>query len=85
MQRGPFHHQRQAQDRHTDKLCRAVDDPPHRRVLDADSVHAGHKRTEPVREVDDVGAGDAGEEVLGAAGEPHDLVGKTGPQITSWS
>ena len=40
----------------------------------ADDLGAGDQRADPVGEVDDLLAGDAGEEVLVAAGEADDLV-----------
>jgi hypothetical protein len=58
---------------------RAIDDGPHRRVARADHRAARDDGAEPVREVDDVGAGDAREEVLRAAREPDDLVREDRP------
>jgi len=52
----------------------AIDDCAHRRVAAADDLVVGDERAEPVREVDDVRAGDAGEEILVAARKADDFV-----------
>ena len=57
----------------------AVDHRPHRRVHRADHLVAGDQRAEPVREVDDLRRGDAGEQILRAPGETDHLVRKHRP------
>ena len=47
-------------------------------IFDPDGVHTGDEGPEPVGEIDDVGSRDAGEEVLGAAGEASDFAGEDG-------
>ena len=69
-----LHHQREAGSGHGDHLGRAVDHRPHRRVARADHLVVGDEGTQPVREVDDLRAGDAGEEVLVPAREADHLV-----------
>ncbi len=54
----------------------AIDHRTDRRVHRADHVVAGDQRPQPVREMDDLGGGHAGEQILGAAGKADHLVRK---------
>ena len=58
---------------------RAVDHRTHRRRLRADHVVVRDEGAQPVGEVDDLGPGDAREEVLRPAGEADHLVREDGP------
>ena len=64
--------------RHGNHSGSAVDDAADRCIDHADRVAAGDKRAEPVGEVDDFTAGNAGEEVFRAAGEAGNFVRKDG-------
>ncbi len=56
----------------------AVDDPAHRSLARSNDLEAADDGAQPMRVIDDLGAADAREEVLVAAGEADDLVGKGG-------
>ncbi len=76
----PTHHHRQAVDGQVDLLHRPVDHPPDRGILPADDLPAGDQRPQPVEEMEERAAGDAGKEVLGPPGEPDHLMGEDRPQ-----
>ncbi len=73
-------HHRQAVDGQIDLLQGPVDHPPDRGLLPADDLPAGDQRPQPVEEMEEFAAGDAGEKVLGPPGEADHLVGKDRPQ-----
>ena len=75
-----IHHHRQTVNGPIDLLHRPVDHPPDRGVLPADDLPAGDQRRQPVEEMEERAAGDAGKEVLCASGEADDLMGKDRPQ-----
>ena len=58
---------------------RQVDDGPHGGVLGAVDLVVGDQRAQPVEQVQDFSAGHARIEILVAAAETHDLMGKHGP------
>src|SRR4051812_7825764 len=60
------------------QLCGTIDDGANRSVSGADNVVVSDNGAEPVCEVDDLGACNAGEEILVAPGETDDLVRKDG-------
>ncbi len=72
-------HQCEACRRHPHHRRRAVDDRANRRIAGADDLVVGDERAEPVSEIDDLGAGDAGKEILVAPREADDLVREHGP------
>ena len=59
---------------HRDERSRAVDHLAHGRVFGADHFVGRDQRRQPVGEIDDVGSGDAREEVLVAAGKADHFV-----------
>src|SRR6266699_113690 len=79
MQLCPLYNQCQAEHGARYELCRLLDDAPHRRILYTNSMHACNERPQPVCEIDDIRPCDAGEEILGPAGEACYLVGKYRP------
>src|SRR6266699_2712654 len=79
MQLCPLYHQCQAEYGARYELCRPLDDAPHGRIRDTNSVHARNERPQPVGEIDDIRPRDAREEILSPAGEACYLVGKYRP------
>ena len=73
------HDHREKRERRPQQARGAVDHGAHGRVGRPDHVIARDERPEPVREVDDVGRRHAGKQILRAAGESDDLVGKHRP------
>ena len=61
-------------DRRRHPVRRRLDDAARRRVDSSDDPLDRRERPEPVRQVRQLRTGDAGEEVLGSAGEPGDFV-----------
>ena len=51
---------------------------PHPRLASADDFIAGQQRSQPMGQVDQLRAADAGEEILGSAGEAGYFVGENG-------
>ena len=72
-------HRREQGMRHRNQFRRAMDYAPHQRLASADDVITGEQGTQPVREVDQLRAADAGEEILGSAGEAGNFVGEDRP------
>ena len=64
---------------HIDERDRPVDHGSHGGVAGADNGQGSHQRAQPVGEVGDFRAGNAREEVLGAAGVAYHLVGEDRP------
>lgn len=64
---------------------RAVDHPADRGPLISDDHRIGHHGAQPVEEVQDFGARNAGEQVLVAPENPTTSWGKTGPTMMRWS